>query len=419
MMRTSTTPLLFLQTLLSSTILVATFEIQHDCLVLNNIETNITFDTFEFLSLARPEEHTVTAYIFCEDTNKYDYLNLTPSNVSLLRYRSNNQEDFITPTPVEVIGWTRFRLGFMNNLTLHDDNNLNWLHDPSPIDCTVSKLSIKNGNFTRQCSPNTPVWRIEGSQVVDVLMNTDAADLEKRINLTLFSMKNHKPFFNVCGAEFQLGLREGSMVMASDEAADALPPGRRYLALTILSQDSHTLLKVESEGDELLTTKVACYPSKVRVRGRNSDSFLLVEHLHIPTREEKELWCVSRSVAVGTSITAGVTILLLALMTFFVIYKYGREKTINRHIPPRPIMTLTSMPSYVEPIEPTKTATLERETKAKDRINTPSPEHLYEEIDESNIKADPHHHYTNEHNSTGSDVSHSSFRSSTSSPDIS
>nr|XP_053638604.1 uncharacterized protein LOC128693157 [Cherax quadricarinatus] len=272
---------------LTSVCLVAAFEIQEDCLVRNTIEvTQIIFDTLEFLSLARPEEHSLTATIFCEDISQFDYLNVTSSSVSLRRLpHDENLNSPTYSTPNTIIGWTRFRLGFMNNLSLYDSNNVSWLPGPTPLDCIISKLKIQNGNFTRQCASNTPAWLMNGSQAVDVLVDADIVSLtsgakEKRIDLTLFSTKKYKPFFNVCGVEFQLGVREGSLVMVSGLTADPLPPGHHRLALIFLSLDQQTTFKIESEGEQLLETKLASYPSKVRIWGRKNDIFLLVQHLH-------------------------------------------------------------------------------------------------------------------------------------------
>ncbi|KAG7168270.1 uncharacterized protein LOC121867379 [Homarus americanus] len=356
----------FLPLLYLATGLVAAFQAHQDCMVKNMIvETNIMFDSLDFYSLVYPGEHNLTASIVCQSKSEYDLLTFTTNNVTLKRSRSDNNNVYHS-VPPQVSGWTRFRLGLLKMLTVHDGNGVAWLPDVS-LNCTVSEVTIKNGNLTGQCSSNNPTWQVRGNQAVDILFVNPMDNLnfgEKITDLTLFSMKNYRPSFNVCGAELKLGIRNGSLAMSTGAPPEPLPPGSLRLALTLLHQNDQTILKVENEGMELVSTKLSCDPRRIRVRGSISDGkadvLLLVQHLHpysvVSTGKDDDS-CWSTSAVVGILVASIIIILLVNLPIRFIIFpKCGhqhitrRNQQISRRRPTRRLaQSSPPVPSYMEP----------------------------------------------------------------------
>nr|XP_053638842.1 uncharacterized protein LOC128693280 isoform X2 [Cherax quadricarinatus] len=91
--------------------------------------------------------------------------------------------------------------------------------------------------------------------------------------------------------------------------------------------------------------------------------------------------------------------------------KHGCQQANRQYHSPRPAVPVTSTPSYMEPIVPHPASKLHARPNSLDiRLETPSPEHLYEEIDLKSIKSVGEKSYANAELVNGSSDTSSSLR---------
>lgn len=208
-----------------------------DCLVENEISEEVVFNSLEFLSFIH-KGFMNEILLNCQDSYTGHLLSLSHDRITWKKL--SQHDDVFSQTfhpPEKPDGWTRFRLGLGNNITLDSDGE-SWLPEDLALDCTVQSVSIKNGTFTRECTSNTPTWVVEHGKAVDVPLRKANA----RGNLTLFSRVPFKPSLRVKGAELEIGLRGGALVTSGQK--EPLPPFPLNIAFTILSEEGRAQLKV-------------------------------------------------------------------------------------------------------------------------------------------------------------------------------
>nr|XP_027236658.1 uncharacterized protein LOC113827913 [Penaeus vannamei] len=183
----------------------APFEILRDCIVSSQItESNILFDTLEFLALVPDGRTGIRARISCAD-DQYHYIEWNSQRITATTTSTFGPYG----APDSSNGWTRFTLGYVGHLTLFDGRRQSWLPGNISFQCPVSNVELSGSFFTRMCPTSTPVWKVEGKGSVDIPLHVDDETPE---NLTLFSTTNFRPVFRVDDSEFHLGMSGESLM---------------------------------------------------------------------------------------------------------------------------------------------------------------------------------------------------------------
>lgn len=202
----------------------------------DKIYEEVVYDSLEFLSFIR-ENSMSEILLTCQDSDTGYLLSLSNDCITWkkLGWHKNTSRTFHECEKID--GWTRFRLGLKNTITLHG-NDKSWLPEGLNLDCTVQSVDIKNGTFTQECTSNTPTWLVKNGKAVNIPLRKDDA----RENLTLFSRVPFKPSFSVKGAELEMGRRGNALVTSGHK--EPLPPTPHSIHFQIFLEEDAVQLKV-------------------------------------------------------------------------------------------------------------------------------------------------------------------------------
>ncbi|XP_042874781.1 uncharacterized protein LOC122254956 [Penaeus japonicus] len=324
---------------------VSPFQLKKDCLVENEISEEVVFNSLEFLSFIH-KGFMNEILLNCQDSYTGHLLSLSHDRITWKKL--SQHDDVLSQTfhpPEKPDGWTRFRLGLGNNITLDSDGE-SWLPEDLALDCTVQSVSIRNGTFTRECTSNTPTWVVE-----------------------------------VKGAELEIGLRGGALVTS---AQGALPPFPLNIAFTILSEEGRAQLKVTTLGREVFEAPLKDVPTCLEVSSSDG-KLVVVQNLHVGAPETTDSVCHACETNEATVwyLTGGLSMVVVVLLGFLVfqnMHRFCKRGSQVREVAPE------RNPSHpVPPIEP---AYLEPKPAPAQGLQPASrtssiADHVYEEVDEA------------------------------------
>ncbi|XP_047490028.1 uncharacterized protein LOC125039796 [Penaeus chinensis] len=245
------------------------FEIQKDCIVSSQIaESDILFDTLEFLALIPDEPTRIRARISCAD-DKYHYIEWNSQTIKAKTTSTYGPY----AAPDNSSGWMRFTLGYMGNLTLLDGRRQPWLPGNISFECPVYKVELSGSSFVRMCPTNTPVWKVEGKDGVDIPLQVNDETPE---NLTLFSTTTFRAVFSVDDSEFHLGM-SGESLMTGRHHGPLLGGISHRLVLKTYKENGSTMFQVLSAGLPIHTESLKQVPKRMRVQSQDGRRFVLVQ----------------------------------------------------------------------------------------------------------------------------------------------
>ncbi|XP_069975961.1 uncharacterized protein [Penaeus vannamei] len=373
----------------------APFEILRDCIVSSQItESNILFDTLEFLALVPDGRTGIRARISCAD-DQYHYIEWNSQRITATTTSTFGPYG----APDSSNGWTRFTLGYVGHLTLFDGRRQSWLPGNISFQCPVSNVELSGSFFTRMCPTSTPVWKVEGKGSVDIPLHVDDETPE---NLTLFSTTNFRPVFRVDDSEFHLGM-SGESLMTGRHHEPLFGGTDHRLVLKTYKENGSTMFQVLSAGLPIHTESLKEVPKRMRVQSQDGHRFVLVQNLGSRwpwyTREARnphdntEGQCNETAVCLGSyAVIAGLGILALALAAALLCQ--GRQscccsKSAGAQRPASPTKQEAHpvSPQYLEPValrpsQPQPPVPLL--SPRASRIHASLTDHLYEELEETN-----------------------------------
>ncbi|XP_063592609.1 uncharacterized protein LOC134769805 isoform X2 [Penaeus indicus] len=365
------------------------FEIQKDCIVSSEItESDILFDTLEFLALIPDELTRIRARISCAD-EKYHYIEWNSQTIKATTTSTYGPYD----APDNSSGWMRFTLGYVGNLTLLDGRRQPWLPDNITLECPVYKVELSGSRFARMCPTNTPVWKVEGKDGVNIPLQVDDETPE---NLTLFSTTTFRAVFSVDDSEFHLGM-SGESLMTGRHHGPLLGGISHRLVLKAYKENGSTMFQVFSAGLPIHTESLKEVPKRMRVQSQDGRRFVLVQTWHTgkagEPHSDDEKQCNENSLMLLlSSVIAGLVLLVLALTAALLRQsrnscccpKDAGEAQPQVYSPKQEVRRIS--PQYLEPVvlrppQPLPPVTLLPPRAS--RIHASLTDHLYEELEET------------------------------------
>ncbi|XP_042888838.1 uncharacterized protein LOC122264160 [Penaeus japonicus] len=369
-----------------------------DCAVRDSIPfEKMLFGDIKFTAYSPSNGTVFKAKVTCDGENWYhDTFSVTHSTVTLQRFHASGEESVTYPAPPMEEGWNEFHIRFSKTYELGDDRGRSWIPGGFGLKCEVGSIDVSEGTFVASCPQGTPKWEVEGEKCarVPVPASKDAWKLD----VSLASRYFFSPVVFLEEAKIHLGTSEGGSVTASSTNLSPLPPSTQRVLFSHASDGGIVSVKVLMAGKMVHAVTLRKEPREVKVCGKKGTKFMLVLNLEAKTLKMRKEPEDSKQDVVMLSVIGGMAALTVMLLAGCACLAYrlhalvqtrresrsrGRDpssraqsedprKVALRHCP-RPSS------GYLEP-----RVGVPWSSPAVPRISS-SPEHIYEEVDESTI----------------------------------
>ncbi|XP_047489006.1 uncharacterized protein LOC125039249 [Penaeus chinensis] len=239
------------------------------------------------------------------------------------------------------------------------------------------------------CPTNTPVWKVEGKDGVDIPLQVNDETPE---NLTLFSTTTFRAVFSVDDSEFHLGM-SGESLMTGRHHGPLLGGISHRLVLKTYKENGSTMFQVLSAGLPIHTESLKQVPKRMRVQSQDGRRFVLVQTWY--TRKAGEPHSNAKKQCkeqMLLSVIAGLVLLVLALTAALLrqsrnsccCSKDAGEAQRQAHSTKQEARPIS--PQYLEPVvwrpsQPLPPVPLLPPRAS--RIHASLTDHLYEELEET------------------------------------